>query len=140
MPIARFVQIQLGILAALLAIAWFPATNYLPPDSYTFVAVAMVLSALSGLVAYIIVSNGLDKTIGYFTSYIIGSMLAKLVIGLASVTIVALKFKPFAMVYVLTYFLCYFVFTSFEVYALMRKLRPHSKQGKRKSHGEEDPK
>lgn len=50
-------------------------------------------------------------------------MLLKMMIGVMAVFLV-LKFKDFATPFVLAYFFCYFVFTSLEVYYLMRKLRP----------------
>ncbi|MEM0996977.1 MAG: hypothetical protein AAGN35_07855 [Bacteroidota bacterium] len=138
MSVLRFVLIQLGVVAALMAAAWYPATVFLPPGSLTFIYIAISVAALSGIIAYIIVNNGLKRSIRMFTSYIIGSMLAKMMIGIAIVLLIALKFKGFATVYVLSYFFCYFIFTSFEVYALMRNLRPISKTGKRSTH-EEDP-
>jgi hypothetical protein len=137
-PIRKFTLYQLAIALLLLAASWYPADTFLPPGSLTFIYIAVGLSALSGILAYAIVYNGLQKSIRMFTSYIIGSMLAKMMIGLASITLIALKFKGFATVYVLTYFFCYFIFTSFEVYTLMRNLRPISKTGKRSTH-EEDP-
>lgn len=138
MAIRKFILIQLAITAFLLAATWYPATEFLPPGSLTFIFIAILLSAVSGILAFVIVYNGLQKSIRMFTTYIMGSMLAKMMIGLASITLIALKFKGFATAYVLTYFFCYFIFTSFEVYALMRNLRPISKTGKRSTH-EEDP-
>ena len=108
--------------------------------AYGIAAIAIALSAFSGIMAYAIVSNGIDKAVRFFTSYLIGSMLAKMMLGIASIFLVALKFKPFSSAYVLTYFLCYFIFTSFEVYALMRKLRPISTKGQRDSHDNDAPK
>jgi hypothetical protein len=117
--------------------SYFPATQYLPPGSYTFICIAILISALSGIVAYAIVKNGIERSIRLFTSYIIGSMLAKFMIGLSSIMVIALKFKGYVTVYVLSYFFCYFIFTSFEVYTLMRNLRPISKTGKRSTHEED---
>lgn len=134
MSTLKFVLIQATMMVILCAGAWYPVTNYMPPGTLTFVLVAICLSAVSGMVAFAIVSSGLESSIRFFTTYIIGSMLAKMMIGLSSIFLVALKFKPFSTVYVLTFFFCYFVFTSFEVYALMRKLRPISTKGKRDSH------
>jgi hypothetical protein len=136
-PIRKFILIQSAITAILLAATWYPATELLPPGSLTYVYIAILLSSVSGIVAYLIVYNGLQKSIRMFTSYIMGSMMAKMMIGLMSITLIALKFKGFATTYVLSYFFCYFIFTSFEVYALMRNLRPISKTGKRSTHEED---
>lgn len=134
MPLKKFAMIQFGILFLIAGLAIYPVFEFLPPGSLTFVWIAMSLSAVSGFIAYLIVSNGIEKSINLFTTYIIGSMLAKMMIGIASIFLVALRFETYSTVYVLTYFFCYFIFTSFEVYALMRKLRPISIKGKRNSH------
>ncbi|HHG83915.1 MAG TPA: hypothetical protein ENJ82_04135 [Bacteroidetes bacterium] len=138
MPIRKYVLFQLGVVALLLGLAYWPVTTWLEEGALTFSYIAIIISGLSGIVSYIIVYRGIETSIRMFTTYIIGSMLAKMMIGLASITIIALKFKDFATVYVLIYFFCYFIFTFFEVSALMRKLRPISKTGKRNTH-EEDP-
>ncbi len=137
MSISKFSMITVGILALLIGAASLLRDVLLPPGSLPWVIGAMSLSAASALVAYVIAYNGLEKKIGQFTTYITGSMLLKMMIGIMGVTLVALKFKEFATPFVLSYFSCYFIFTSLEVYWLMRKLRPISKNGVRETQDEE---
>lgn len=136
MSISKFSMITVGILALLIGAAVLLRDTLLPPGSLSWVIGAMSLSAGATLVAYAIVYNGLEKKIGLFTTYITGSMLLKMMIGIMGVTLVALKFKEFATPFVLSYFLCYFIFTSLEVFWLMRKLRPISKNGRRTTQDE----
>lgn len=136
MTVRNYIFVQIGIAALLMGAAYYPCMHWLEAGSLPFVYVAIGLSAVSGMISYAIVSGGLDKHIRLFTTYILGSMLAKLMLGLMSITIIALQFKPYSSVYVLTYFFCYFIFTGFEVVALMRKLRPFSEKGQRSTHEE----
>jgi hypothetical protein len=134
--IRNFIFSLIGISALLLGASYFLVREWYDPAALPFIWGAILLSTLSGIISYIIVFGGLDKRIPLFTTYILGSMLAKLMLGLATITIVALKFKPYSTAFVLTYFFCYFIFTGFEVVALMRNLRPFSKIGQRSTHEE----
>lgn len=136
MSIRNFIFSLIGISALLLGASYFAVREWYDPAALPFIWGAILLSTLSGIISYIIVFGGLDKRIPLFTTYILGSMLAKLMLGLATITIVALKFKPYSTAFVLTYFFCYFIFTGFEVVALMRNLRPFSKIGQRSTHEE----
>lgn len=136
MSIRNFIFSLIGISALLLGASYFLVREWYDPTALPFIWGAILLSTLSGIISYIIVFGGLDKRIPLFTTYILGSMLAKLMLGLATITIVALKFKPYSTAFVLTYFFCYFIFTGFEVVALMRNLRPFSKKGQRSTHEE----
>lgn len=129
-------MIVVGITALLAAAGYYPIQLYLKPGTLPFAYLALFISAASSVMAYAIVSGGLKKNIGMFTSYIIGSMLAKMMVGILTITIIALNFKDFSTAFVLIYFLCYFIFTGFEVYSLMRKLRPISENGTRRTHEE----
>lgn len=131
-------MIQTGMMALMMAGSFWPVKEWLEDGALPFVYLAICLSGISGIVAYVIVYRGISASIRMFTSYIIGSMMAKMMVGIASTTLIALKFEDFAKEYVLVYFFCYFIFTSFELYSLMRKLRPISKTGKRNTH-EKDP-
>jgi predicted membrane-bound mannosyltransferase len=137
MSVSKYSMLTIGILCLLIAAAYLLRDVLLPPGSLPWVIGAMSLSAVSGIVAYTIVYNGIEKRIQLFVTYISGSMLLKMMIGIMGVTIVALKFKEYATPFVLSYFFCYFIFTSLEVYWLMRKLRPISKNGRRDTQHEE---
>lgn len=136
MSIRNFIFSLVGIAALLVGASYFLVREWLDPGALPFIWGAIGLSAVSGCISYVIVYGGLDKRIPLFTTYILGSMLAKLMLGLATITIVALRFKPYSTAFVLTYFFCYFIFTGFEVVALMRNLRPFSKKGQRSTHEE----
>lgn len=86
-------------------------------------SVAIVLALSTTIVAYLIVYTGIHQSAKNFTAFLLGSMLLKMIIGIISVAIVAILFKPFLKTYVIMYFISYFIFTSFEVYGLIRKLR-----------------
>lgn len=136
MSTIKYSLLSLSIMAVIMATAWFLRDAILPPGSIGFVLGAIGLSAVSGIVAYWIVYTGIEKRITLFTTYVSGSMLIKMAIGIAAVFLVSLKFKEYAAPFVLSYFFCYFIFTSLEVYWLMRKLRPISKNGRRETQNE----
>ena len=129
MSILKYTIVSILIMGVIMAVAWFAQDALLPPGSIGFVLGAIALSSISGIVAYAIVYSGIERRISLFTAYVGGSMLLKMMIGVMAVFLIALKFKDFATPFVLAYFFCYFVFTSLEVYWLMRKLRPISKKG-----------
>jgi len=133
----RFILFQLGLTLVLAVASWLLIDGWLPAPSLTFVFVALGISGAASIAAFIITFNGLQKAIRSFSTYLIGGMVAKLLIGIFSISIVALRFRDFAEVFVLSYFFFYLVFTSFEVFALMRNLRPNLKKAKRDSNEED---
>lgn len=136
MSITRYTLVSLAIMVVVMGLAWLGRDALLPPGSLPWVLGAIGLASASGIVAYAIVYTGIEKQIRLFTTYVMGSMLLKMMLGIGAVTLVALKYKEFATPFVLSYFFCYFIFTSLEVYWLMRKLRPFSKNGRRETQDE----
>lgn len=90
-------------------------------EPYVYTGLAIV--ALSTIGSWLFVVNGIKNRINLFTTYVMGGMLIRMFVGLAAMTLVALKFKTYATTFVLSYFFFYFIFTAFEVVALMRNLR-----------------
>jgi hypothetical protein len=128
---------SLGIMLLLMAAAFFMKDTALPENSMGFVLGAILLSSVSGVIAYAIVYSAIDTRITLFTAYVSASMILKMMIGIMGVFVVALRYKEHAAPFVLSYFFCYFIFTGLEVYWLMRKLRPISKDRVRESKDEE---
>ena len=104
--------------------AWFLINSEYGQTAAILVSVGIGLSGLSGIIAFLITFSGIQKRIRSFMNYVMGGMLAKLFIGIITVSIVAIKAGDYAMLFVLSYFFAYILFTSFEVFALMRNLRP----------------
>ncbi len=138
MSVGKFILRTIGILAVCFAVMLYPVTQWFEMRDWPFFGVAVLLSALSTMASYAIVYNGLKIRIQRFMGYIMGGMMMKLAIGILSITIVALKFKESASVYVLTFFGSYIIFTAFEVYTLMRNLRPQNQEGSKNSHEESE--
>lgn len=91
--------------------------------SFSAIFLAIFISFLTAVIAYALTSAGLEKASTQFATLLILGMFAKMVVGIAATLIVALAFKPLIREFVFAYFISYFVFTTFEVYGLMRKLR-----------------
>lgn len=138
MSIGKFILRTFGILLLCVAGMLYPVTQWFAVRDWPFFFVAITLSSISTMVSYAIVYNGLRIRIQRFMSYIMGGMMMKLAVGIVSITIVALKFKESASVYVLTFFGSYIIFTAFEVYTLMRNLRPQNQEGSTNSHEESE--
>lgn len=103
--------------------AWLISTYWITEADLGFMIAAILVSFITGGLAYIITYQGLDKSTRQFSAMLVLGMFSKLLIGLIGVLVVAVEFKPMLKSYVATYMLTYFVFTAFEVYGLMRKLR-----------------
>ncbi len=94
------------------------------------VILGVFLAAFSTIVSYSLVSKGLKARVQAFVQFVMGGMMIKMFLGIISILIVAWKFKDIVTEYVLTYFLCYFIFLTFEVVMLMTNLRPEKSDGK----------
>ena len=125
----KFTQRVLLIAALLMLIAATPVWFLLTHVASLAICGAILLSALSSIAAFIIVLRGIEKRIQAFLSYVVGGMMAKMFVGIITITAVVLLWEPLGVAYVLSYFGSYLVFTTFEVYALMRNLRPQFKKG-----------
>jgi hypothetical protein len=131
--VSKFSLISLAIMAVLVAVAMLLPEGMVPAGSKPFMLSAILLGGGSGILGYLIAYNGITTRIQQFTAYIMGSMFLKMMIGLVGVTVVALNFKEYATPFVIAYFFCYFIFTSFEVVTLLRKLRTENGKHTRRS-------
>ena len=107
----------------MVALAILLTSTVMPQFSIVAICAAVVVAMVSGMIAYLVVKNKLQAAGKQFMGAIMLGMLVKMAIGLTSVLIVALSFRPVVDEYVTVFFIGYFVFTAFEVYALMRNLR-----------------
>ncbi|MEM6345796.1 MAG: hypothetical protein AAF927_18020 [Bacteroidota bacterium] len=123
MSIPRFLIFFTIIALVLMGAAWLISTYWITEADLGFMIAAILVSFITGGLAYIITYQGLDKSTRQFSAMLVLGMFSKLLIGLIGVLVVAVEFKPMLKSYVATYMLTYFVFTAFEVYGLMRKLR-----------------
>lgn len=92
--------------------------------SYPAISSAIFISFVSTLLAYTLTYMGLEKATGQFATLLLSGIVVKMLVGLIAPLVVALVFKPVVVEFVIAYFISYFIFTAFEVYGLMRKLRP----------------
>ncbi len=127
MEVKKFVLVLTIALVVLLAVSYGMLELLNPEKSFLAVAIAVLVSYGTTLVAYVATFSGLDKKTNTFISYMLTGMVAKMFAGLITIVVVALRFPEVRNEYVAAFMLAYMVFTSFEVYGLIRKLRPHSK-------------
>ena len=123
MKIPRFLLLSSLILVLLLAITHLLHTYWIPQTSQMAMYTATFVSFATGLLAYILNYTGLDAGNRRFITGLVVAMFTKMIIGIFIVVIVAVSFEEVVKEYVITYFFSYFIFTAFEVYGLMRKLR-----------------
>ena len=131
MSISRFVLICIASAGLLSLIAFLIGDSLFPEGALPFIVGGIALAALTTAASYAIVFRGLQRRIQQFTAYVMGGMMIKMFLGIISISIIALKVKDITTHYVLTYFLCYFIFTGFEVVTLMTNLRAEKSDGKR---------
>lgn len=127
MSVKKFVLVVTIALVVLLASSYGMLQLLDPSKSFLAVAIAVLVSYGTTLIAYVATFTGLDKKTNTFISYMLTGMVAKMFAGLITIVVVALRFPEVRNEYVAAFMLAYMVFTSFEVYGLIRKLRPHSK-------------
>ncbi|MEM6764515.1 MAG: hypothetical protein AAF824_04765 [Bacteroidota bacterium] len=122
MSIPRFITIILLLMIILTGMGYLIAQRY---GYEPLAAVAAIsLSGMLAMLAYTLSYKGLEKKeTTTFVAYLLSGMLAKMLVGILTVVFIALEYKEVVSEYVVSFFLSYFVFTSFEVYGLMRKLR-----------------
>jgi len=96
-------------------------------------ASAIGVSLVTGIAAYALANYGLKKRVNQFISSILSAMTVKMLLGILAVVFVAITFPAVVKEYVIMYFFCYFVFTSFEVLGLMRNLGGDFKEPERKA-------
>ena len=131
MSILRFVSICIASAVLLSLIAFLLGESVYPAGAMPFIIGGIGLAAVTTAASYAIVYRGLKIRIQQFTAYIMGGMMIKMFLGIISISVIALNFKDITTHYVLTYFLCYFIFTGFEVVTLMTNLRAEKSEGKR---------
>ncbi len=93
-----------------------------------FVALSLLLVWTFTVITFSILDKNLQVSPPKLLNYILGSMLIKMFLGLASIAIVAIYFKPHIIEYVVSFLIAYFVLTGFEVYILIGKLRAVSQK------------
>ncbi|MEO0899324.1 MAG: hypothetical protein AAFY71_23130, partial [Bacteroidota bacterium] len=89
------------------------------------VAIASLIAFVPTIIAYSITYPGLEKETSGFMTRLLGGMLIKMLIGVLTIIIVAVNYREVVGEFVVSYLISYFVFTGFEVFALLRKLRPN---------------
>jgi len=96
--------------------------------TYPFlVVVAAILTAyLPTLPAYALTYMSLDKDTTHFIGSLGAGMLGKMLLGILAIILVATQFPEMRNPFVVTFIISYFVFTAFEVYGLISKLRANS--------------
>ena len=123
MSIARFFSLSVLIAVVLTAAAYLVQIIWFEERSFMAMLTAIMVAFVTTLLAYLINYPNLKKPNKNFIAAMMLGMFSKMAFGLISIVIVAIQFKAVLFEYVVCYILSYFVFTAFEVYSLMRKLR-----------------
>ncbi|RMG27859.1 MAG: hypothetical protein D6730_06275 [Bacteroidetes bacterium] len=123
MKIPRFILLSTGLALLLLAVLSLLSRYWIPQYSLLAMCAATAVSFVSTIFAYSITYMGLRQHTRNFIGFMMAGMLAKMLAGMLSVIIVAIQFRSVRNEYIVMFFISYFIFTGFEVYGLMRKLR-----------------
>ncbi len=124
----RFTSILTALTLALGIGIFACSSSLFAAYNFKIMLIALFLSYISTLGVFILSYNVINKSFKLFMYAVLGSMIAKMALGIFFVILVGIKFKPHILPFVATYFFSYFLFTSFEVWGLMRNLRPFSKK------------
>jgi len=96
-------------------------------NQHPIIAGGAFFSAALSLICYLLNYAGLMGSNQLFLQRIMGTMMAKLLLSLAFVLYVVYIHKVNIQSFIVVYFISYFLFTGFEVYALLNNLRPSKK-------------
>lgn len=128
MKIPKFILIQSLVTVALFIAGYLSLSQSFDPNSRLWICLAIWLSSVAGAVSYVITYAGMEKSIRAFSTYLIGGMVFKMFFAIISLSVFSITMNPLAIPFVLAYFFSYIIFISFEIYALLRKLRPDLKK------------
>lgn len=123
MKIPRFFLFFSLIALGLFILGYFLNTYWVPQTSRMAIFTAILVSFITGGLAYVLTYTGLEKGNQRFITGLIVGMISKMFVGVIILLIVIVQYRPVVKEYVVSYLLAYFIFTAFEVYGLMRKLR-----------------
>ena len=100
-------------------------------NTYNFNIRAMLAGTMAvyipTILTFIATSKGVEKPQFFWTLFMMSTGF-RLFVGLVSIIIVVFQYKKISNEYIGAYFFSYFLLTGFEVYTLMRNLRPISKK------------
>lgn len=105
--------------------AYIVVTFAWPQFFFPVILIAIMLAYIPTMIAYSLTYTGLEKDTTKFVGFLLTGMLAKMLVGIIAIVVVAVSFKVYRNEFVVTYMASYFIFTGFEVYGLIRKLRPN---------------
>ena len=124
MKISRFMVLASAVAVAMIFFTYLLIQGLALPYRFDSAVVAILVAFFPTLLAYSLTYMGLDKDTTRFVGFLGTGMLGKMIIGVLSIILVHTKFREIRDEYVVTYIIAYFIFTAFEVYGLIRKLRP----------------
>jgi hypothetical protein len=108
------------ILASFLAIDEFLLFNKILHEYKWYL---LLFFALQSLLTTYIVSQGLNRDVRVFQGFFFGSMLLRMFLSIGVVFYVVYQGVIYPLWFVVTFFVLYFCFVSFEIYGLLVKLR-----------------
>jgi Na+-driven multidrug efflux pump len=118
-----FIGIQTGVAAIFALLLIFVFGPDLGGKGTMFAAIAAGVSYVTSILAYIIVWTSLEKNPNRFTGNFMASILLKMMAGLATLFLVAYKYREFAKDYAVSFLIGYFIFTGVEVFFLYRRAK-----------------
>lgn len=128
MKSSTFLIIITIVTVLMFGVAFLLFANQYQDDTFRFINAGIAVSYLTTVGAYLLSQAGLFESVTKFLTFLLGSMFAKMVIGIAIIALVIVFYGQYKKPYVFSYFFSYFIHTSFEVFGLMRNLRPFSKK------------
>ena len=120
MKTSTYTGIHLGLTVLVAGLSLLFTSTFIQ-EAQIYSIAALVLGSLLSLVAYIIVANGLDRNPRGFMTYVMGGMTLKMMVGLACMLAIIFIKREMAMIFIVSFFVAYLIFTSLEIFALLRK-------------------
>lgn len=120
---AKYIFLHLGVTILGMVAAWFLLQDDPGPKAAKFSLFAAGITSMTSLFAYLVVYTSLDKNPKMFMSYLFGGIFIKMMTGLTAILVVTWKSKEMAIPFAVTFLVSYLVFTSLEVFFLLKKSR-----------------
>lgn len=126
-PLSSFIRnFTLVGLVVLLVTSFF--VGVLDPAIFKVTISGLIFNWLMTLISGLALGYTFTRTHAFFMGALVGGMLVKLVVSSIYIYVMGQVFPDILAVTTSAFFLFYLLFTGFEVYQLIRNLRPHLKK------------
>jgi hypothetical protein len=126
-PLSYFIK-HFTLLGLVILLLTSGLVGFLEPDTFKVVLSSLIFNWLMTLISGLVLGYTFTRTHAFFMGALVGGMLVKLIVSPIYIYVMDQLFPDVLAVTTSAFLLYYMLFTGFEVYQLIRNLRPHLKK------------